>query len=402
MVRVAPAWLLGYGGVILLMTMLLNLALLLPRYAYGLILPFMEDSLNLSHFQAGSFFTAMSILGMVGSFTIGTLASRYGSRIIIGVTAIVAGAAVAMLGATSSYPFDLVMSALAGFMTMGCIAPVRGMLPLWFESRNRGMVAGLAAAGGGLSFIVVGALIPWLTGRDPDDGWRHTWYVLGAIMVVAGILSLLFLRDRPSDVGGRRNPAPAWPMEAYKSPVVWLITLLALGSGWVEGLYATFFGVYLEEEGASVDLSALLWMVLGVLGIAGAVLWGNVSDRLGRGPGFSLSFLVVGAGCFLLWLAPVLAGFVGSVVLYGIGFRAAYVICAASAGDYVAPRFSTAAFGLMGVGAGVGSAAGPLIGGHVADVTDAVGWVFVLAAGGAAVAAFGSLVLRRPGAPAES
>ena len=32
----------------------------------------------------------------------------------------------------------------------------------------------------------------------------------------------------------------------------------------------------------------------------------------------------------------------------------------------------------------MGSAVGPLVGGRVADVTDAVGWVFVLAAGGAA------------------
>ena len=397
MLRVLPAWTAGYAGVILLMIVLLNLALLLPRYAYGLTLPFMEDSLHLSRFQEGSFFTAMSVAGMAGALTFGMLAPRYGSRFIIGVTSIVAGVAVGGLGASPNYTFALVMSAGIGFTSMGCITPVMGLLSVWFDSRNRGTAAGLAAAGGGVCFIVVGGLVPWLTGRDPEDGWRHTWYVLGAIVMATGILSLMFLKDRPREAAGILKRMSAWPLAAYKNPLVWLITLLAFCAGWSEGLYATFFGVYLEEQGISVAISGGLWMMVGLLGIVGGVFWGIFSDRLGRGTAFLLSFLIVGIGLFLFWLTPVLGGFVAASVLFGVSFRAAYIICAAAAGDYVAPQFAAAAFGLMGMGAGLGGATGPPLGGYIADMTGDLGWAFVLAAGGAALATFSSVFLSRSG-----
>ena len=418
--RVAPAWLSGYAGVILLMAALINLAVLLPRFSIGLILPFMEDGLHLSHFQAGSLFTAMSITGMAASVIFGILASRYGSRLIVGVAAITGGVATVFLGTSPNYTYALVLSAVIGFTTLGSITPTMGLLSVWFESRNRGTVAGLAAAGAGVGFVIVGALVPWLTGRDPVDGWRHTWYVLGAIVMVLGVLCLILLRDvgasresrrgpggrfgRPASPAGPRGSVPAgaqgvgsaWPIAAYRSPMVWLMTLLAFTSGWVEGLYVTFFGVYLEDQDVSVTLSGGLWMLLGVLGMAGGVLWGGVSDRLGRDRGFLLSFVILGLGCLLFWIAPVLAGFIGSVVLVGLTFRASYTICAAAAGDYVAPQFSAAAFGLMGTGAGLGAATGPLLGGYIADVTEKLGWVFVLGAGMSAIGAFSSVFLRRP------
>ena len=396
MLQVLPTWMAGYAAVILLMTVLLNLVLLLPRYAYGLTLPFMEDTLHLSHFQAGSFFTAMSIMGMMAAIIFGMLASRYGSRFLVGFAAIGGGVAMVFLGTSPTYIFALAMSAIVGFATMGCITPVMGLLSVWFASGHRGAVAGLAAAGGGMSFIVVGALVPWLTGRDGEEGWRQTWYVLGAILMVTGVLSLIFLRDRPAGGVGALRRAASWPLVAYRNPLVWLITFLAFCSGWCEGVYATFFGVYLEDEGVGGGMRGLLWIVLGLLGMAGGIFWGSISDRLGRGPGFLLSYIVVGIGCILFWIAPVMAGFIGSVVFFGISFRAAYTICAAAAGDYVPPQFAAAAFGLMGMGAGLGSATGPLLGGYIADVTGSVGWVFVVAAGAAAVAVFASAFLRRP------
>ena len=398
MLRVAPSWLSGYAGVILLMTVLLNLSLLLPRYAFGLTLPFMEDSLGLSHFQNGSFFTAISIAGMAGALAFGMLAPRYGSRFIIGVASIVGGVAVGLIGASPNYSFALVTTAVVGFTTMGAITPVMGLLSVWFDSRNRGTAAGLAAAGGGACFIVIGALVPWLTGRDPEDGWRHTWYLLGAIVIATGVLSLIFLRDRPKEVAGTLKRMGAWPLAAYRSPLVWLVTLLAFCSGWSEGIYATFFGLYLEEpeQGISVAITGRLWMMVGLLSIVGGVFWGHVSDRLGRGAGFQLSYLIVGVGLLLFWLTPVLGGFVAASVLFGVSFCAAYIICAAAAGDYVAPEFATAAFGLIGMGAGLGGATGPPLAGYIADMTGDLGWAFVLAAGGATVAVFSSTFLRRP------
>ena len=381
---------------ILLMALLVNLATQLTRNAYGIVLPSMRDDLGLSHTQEGMLITASSILGMVASFSFGLLASRYGSRYLVGFSAIAAAVATFLLGTSPNFAFAFVVSGAIGFTTGGCTIPVMGLLSTWFASRNLGTAAGIAASGGGASFLIIGALVPWLEGRDPEDGWRHTWYFLAAIVLVMGILCIAFLRDRPREAGTGPRGRSAWPVAAYTNPQVWLIATFALWSGWCNGLYTTFFGEYLKEQGISLGLTGQLWGLLGLLGIGSAVFWGSLSDRFGRRAGYFLSFITYLIGCLLFWIAPVMAGFFASVVLMGISMRATYTICVAAAGDYVETRFSAAAFGLMGVGAGIGGSVGPPIGGIVADATGELTWPFILATAGAAVGLGASTFLRRP------
>ena len=394
MLRVMPAWFSGYARIIILVTVLVNLATQLSRNAYGLTLPSMRDSLDLSYSQAGGLVAAASILGMLAALIFGMMAPRYGSRLIVGASTITGGVAMVFLGASPSFTFALAMAAIIGFSVQGAITPAMGLLSVWFRSGHRGAVAGLAAGGGGASFILLGALVPWLTGRDPEDGWRHTWYVLGGLTVAIGVISLLFLRDRPSGTPEESKTPRAWPLTAYKNRLVWIMTFLAVCSGWSVSSYTTFFGVYLEEQGVSLATSGRLMGLLGLLAIGSGVLWGAVSDRLGRATGFLFSFLTFGIGCLLFWEAPVMAGFIASVVLVGLTFRATYTIAAAASGDYVPPSISAAAFGLTGVGASLGQATGPLVGGRIADATGELGWIFVLTAGVLAVAVVGSGFLR--------
>ena len=138
MLRVAPVWMSGYAAVIILVTVLVNLATQLARTAYGLTLPSMRDSLGLSHFQEGSLITAVAVSLMVASLIFGMLAARYGTRFIAGALTIAAGVAMVLLGTSTNFLFALAMSAMIGFATGGCLTPVMGLLPIWFDSRNRG------------------------------------------------------------------------------------------------------------------------------------------------------------------------------------------------------------------------------------------------------------------------
>ena len=97
MLRVAPAWVVGYAGVILAVAVLINLVSQLSRVAYGLVLPSMEDGLQLSHFQAGGLITAASMSGIVGAFVFGMLAPRYGSRLIVWTAALANALAMVLL-----------------------------------------------------------------------------------------------------------------------------------------------------------------------------------------------------------------------------------------------------------------------------------------------------------------
>ena len=395
MQRVVPAWLRGYGSVILLLATLCNMAAFMTFNAYGLTLPGMSDALGLSHTEEGTLVTAVSVSVMTSGVVTGILAMRYQSRYVVGVAGLVGGTAMFGLGASPNYATALVTGAVAGFGMQVCITGSMGLVPLWFGSSHRGAAAGLASAGGGLSFVVLGTLVPWLSGRDPDDGWRHSWYALGVIGVTTGALCLALMRDMPG-AAVRPRTGSLWPREIYRSYAVWLLAFMAFSGAWSSVLYSTYFGLFLEENGVGLDVSGRLWWIMGILGVGSALFWGYFSDRKGPKVGFFLTGLIYMTGILVLWLVPVLAGFVVSVVLVGICLRANFTLCAAAMGTYAPVNVSTAAFGMTALGAGLGLSIWPPVGGAIADATDDLGWAFALAALGAAVGAIVALQLRRP------
>ena len=393
----------GYAWVILVVAVFINLVTQVGRNAYSVTGPDLSDALSLSYGQLGFLLTSYSVLLMAGAFAFGALASRYGARLIVAGGALVGAAAMVGIGLSENFAVAVVASGVLGLSSAAATTPVMGMLASWFSTERRGAAAGLAAAGGGVSFIVIGAITPELVDRNPVDGWRHTWWALAVISGVIGLIALALLREQP---GGRSLPTRGisnWPIEVYKNRMVWTVAAVAFCAGASIGLYTTFFGVFLKEHGVSVATTGWLFQLIGVLSIISGIVWGYGSDRIGRRMGFLLSFVAFAVGSIIFLQVNELAGFVVSSILVGFTIRAAYTICAASAGDYVPHRFSPAAFGLMGVGAGFGQALGPYIGGEIGDVTGDIGWAYILAIGAAAAGAVISIALRRSETvPAES
>ena len=394
------------------MAFLINLAAGFVQFGYSLTLPPMEAALHLSHTEAGLLITITAAARMGGALSSGAIAPRYGSRPIIAAGSLGIGASMVLLGFAADYGIALAAAVLMGIAGGAALTPMMGLLSAWFRLRDRGLAAGLAASGGSIAFIIAGLAVPLLTGAAGDDaGWRRSWQLFGGIVLAVGIISLLFVRERPahppdaeSPPTRRPSPASVWPIEAFRHPAVWLITLLAFTSGWAQNLFTTFFGLYLtQENGVSLTAAGQLVILIGALSIGSGVFWGRLSDKLGRGQAFGYSFIVQGVAFVLLAAAPGFPTFLITSILMGATLRATYTICAASAGDYVPVRFSAAAFALMSVGAGLGSAVSPTIGGILADYT-AMKWVFWMAAAGSLAGALGAAYLqtRRRPAPQQS
>jgi len=388
----------------LLVAFLVNLATGFVQFGFSLTLPSMEESLHLSHTEAGLLITISAAIRIGSALASGTLAPRYGSRSMIVAGTVAVGVSMVLLGFSRNYGMAVGAGVLMGIGSGAALTPMMGLLSAWFLMRDRGLAAGIAASGGSIAFIVAGVFVPILTAANWEDGWRHSWQLFGGIVLVVAVVSLLFVREEPqenleADSGIRRSEGAratrsAWPVEAFKSPAVWLIALIAFTSGWAQNLFTTFFGLYLtQENGISLAAVGQLVILIGVLSIGSGVLWGWMSDKLGRGQAFAYSFVVQGASFVLLALIPGFVSFLIASILMGVTLRATYTICAASAGDYVPVRFSAAAFALMSVGAGLGSTISPTIGGLVADYV-AMKWTFWMAAGGSVVGTVGAIYLQ--------
>ncbi len=398
-----PHWVRTYAAVILAVSLAVNLITSFSLYVQALTIPGMKSTFDLSYTTVFVLVVALSVSRVVSGLLSGAAASRYGGRWMVISSIFVQAVAMALLGWSPSYWVALGAMIAVGVSSGASLTPMMGMLAPWFRATDRGVAAGIAASGGSLAIIFTGVIVPPLTGVFGDEAWRYTWYVLAATSVVIGLVCVGFIREAPSSPAppsgnqpaattpspapGRRGPA-GWPVQVYTNPYVWLITGMAFCSGFVHGILTSSYGAYLEvEHGTDVAVVGALFMLIGVLSIGSGVASGALSDRVGRGLAFGATFLIEVACHSLFWLVPELLFFIIASVLAGFALRATYTICAAAAGDFVPVFMAPAAFGLMGMGAGIGGTISPAISGPIADATGTLRWSFAMAAGAALVGA---------------
>jgi MFS family permease len=127
---------------------------------------------------------------------------------------------------------------------------------------------------------------------------------------------------------------------------------------------------YLSDLGFSKLLAAAVLGHMGLMSSCGRVLFGALSDRLGRFGGVTLSvvfsqlgivILLLITGNTLTWPLYLYAFF------FGLGYGARGPIISAIAADLFPGRSFGTIFGLISIGHGIGGALGPWYGGAVYD-----------------------------------
>jgi len=136
-----------------------------------------------------------------------------------------------------------------------------------------------------------------------------------------------------------------------------------------------------------------LWALVGGLSIFCGVIWGSISDRLGRSKGAALAYLFLGLSYIIYALIKIKFGLYLSAVVFAWSIP---TIMAATAGDFVGPRLAPAGLGFITLFFGVGQALGPALGGYLADITNSFTVPFLVAGGISFIGMFLSLFLKKP------
>jgi MFS family permease len=124
------------------------------------------------------------------------------------------------------------------------------------------------------------------------------------------------------------------------------------------------------------------------------LIWGTVSDAIGRKHALILVYLIhaVAFAIFGLWVTP--TGFTVSAILFGLAAWSIPAIMAATCGDVLGSRLAPAAFGFITSFFGLGQAIGPSVAGAIADATGSFALAFIFASIVALLGAGGALMLR--------
>ena len=403
-----------YGWIIIFMGMVTTVAAHgFGRMAYTILLPAMKDGLNFDYTQLGLLGTANFIgylsMAIIGGF----LAARFGTRSVISLALLLMGITMILTGLAKSFGFAFSMRLLTGLGNGAAYVPAMALGSAWFSIKKRGFATGIVSGGIGLGIFISGIIVPFLLKSYGADGWRYSWYILGTIVIMIAIIVFLFLRNQPEDKGllpvgqeekekiqtsSIKNKVSSldWN-KVYRMKGMWYLGIVYFFYGLSYIIYMVFFAAYLVKEmGCTEAWAGGLWAMVGGLSIFCGVIWGSISDRIGRGKGAALAYLVLGVSYIVYALVRSETGFYLSAILFGLTAWSIPTIMAAAAGDFVGPRLAPAGLGFITLFFGIGQSIGPALGGYLADVSNSFTLPFLIAGGISFAGMIFSFYLKKP------
>jgi DHA1 family multidrug resistance protein-like MFS transporter len=316
---------------------------------------------------AASFAVAMGVMAPVW----GTLADRYGYRLMIQRGFFGAGLALGGIAFVQTPEQMLVLRIMHGILT-GVYTGIATLISLTTPQQNLATVLGLMQ-----SAIFIGvALGPLIGGAFADQfGLRAAFGATGAILIVTGVLVSLLVREpareelhRPETPEAEETETGSWLRRRGLVAVVILTAISRLAIVAPNPILPLFVAQFSDS---AEHLGATIGFILAATGIAStlsALLVGRLSDRYGRrGPlliclllSAALSPLHVIVGS--IWQLVVLRTAVG-LVQGGIGTALQAVLVDVTPGGR-----RGAAIGVLTTATAVGNGAGPVAGSAVAAV----------------------------------
>jgi MFS family permease len=391
----------AYGGPVLNTAMATELGL--PRETLGLITTFY---IIMSGLPGPLVAMAVNRFGVRRTLVTGSLMNIAGATFM---------ATIANSGVAAYIGFGLLVG---GGVSAGAAIASQTALSRWFVRRRALALSILYSSGALGGYLAVKFILPWA--MRAGGSWRAGWWVIVTLSAVAGLLAMIFVRERPEDVGltpdgdaavgtaghvVRTRPAhiSATPWEfrdVVRRPTYWLIVASLVGGSGGYTLFLAHGIVHLQDLGHSVDvargaLATMTWT--GLLAKAVIMLFG---DRLDPRWLWGIFMLFFGAGLVIIVDARTTLAVDAFATCLGVGFGGGVVCLMAVLGNY----FGLKAFALLsGIAIAINttlSALAPYIAGFLFDHGYGYGGTCYFLAGWCFLGALILFAIRKPAPPA--
>jgi MFS family permease len=365
---------------------------------------------------SGAFALGIVVAGFAAPLW-GRIADRRGARSAFVPAALLTAALCLLLSRTSGLATLYVLYAVFAFGSAGIyFVPISVLLASWFVEM-RGRAIGLAYTGEGFGILLftpaAGLLVTTL-------GWRGT-YVLAGMVVLAVIVPIaLWIRNRPGDLGLVADGATSEPVASPREPEegsraeAGLSLRRALGTrafsilavNWVLTTMAILaIGMHLvpllTDQGISTEAAALAAGAVGGMGILGRLGLGLLAERYATVQLAAGCYLLCAVGVALLWATPSLGtpSLLLYVAVFGIAAGGTWALSPLVVSDLFGVRALGEIFGILGIAATLGGAAGGFGAGLLFDLTGDYDLVLALCMALFVIGAALMLLVRAPRTP---
>ncbi len=354
----------------------------------------------------------------------GRFQDRFGPRVIASIGGLVLGIGLILARFTGSFPAGtalfwliLTFSVLGGLgIGMAYVCPIATCVK-WFPDK-RGLITGLAVAGFGAGAFFFAPLAKGLiTGGKyqilgaslfglPKLGVFNTFMTLGIIFLVAVVLAAQLLRNPPAGYkpAGWNPPQPKTgtapridytPGQMLGTPQFWLLWLVYL-AGCTTGLQVIMKASPVWQScaigacqppvdpttfGAISSAAAMAVSILAIFNSLGRILWGKISDSIGRKPTLVIMLIICAAAMFALDFFRSYALYLIGVSVVGLCFGGYLALFPAFTADFFGTKHYGINYGWMFSAYGIGGIVGPFLAARLMRVSATVPYQVADAAG---------------------
>ena len=388
-----------YGYVILALCFANMVVMRGVNGAFGVYYLALLEEFSWSRSDGATVASANFFVYAVASPLVGLAFDRFGPRLLMPLGALLVGGVLVLSSFATSLSGLYFSYGIITALGQGALSFVghNALISFWFV-RRRATAIGIASMGQGVGALVMVPLTQLLIDRM---GWRWTFIVTGSLLLFILVpANGLFQRRAPQDVGqfpdgddaptesspGRHSEKRAgqrdWKLaEAVRSFPFWCITIGHLALGTALFMINTHAIAHFVAVGYEKLAASFYFGLMGFIRIGATILWGSVSDRLGRSETYGVATFVtaLGVGSMIAMTAgaPIWLVYL-TIALYGIGHSAGNPTYGAVIGDIFSGRKIGLIFGFLEISFGLGSAFGSWIGGYLFDVTGSYAWSFAV------------------------
>jgi len=318
-----------------------------PLYGANIVNTDMAEALHWDRTQLGLAYSIFQLMIGLPAPLISILIARRGARFTtsIGCAIVAAGALLMSSVVHTAWQTCIFFSVMMGLGAMtGGILVGQTAVNRWFN-RYKGLAITIVHTGITFGGFVAARLLDKVI-RASGGNWRAGWWLMAALSAVSAVLAVLFVRERPSDLGQFPDGATAeeaasfaaraesrdrvhktseeWTFaDALRTPALWLIVFSALGFSAGYPLFLAHGNAHLRDLGYTPAQAASSFSILVLSSLIGTLLFAAISDLIEPRIVWGIASVFF-AGGLLLALHP--TGDAG-LYLYAVLMGSSYGIC---------------------------------------------------------------------------
>jgi len=325
------------------------------------ILPLLVLNNGYSYLAAGLLVTAYNITSSFTQPVIGWLSDTRGLTISVSLSLLVSAVFVSLIGVAHNY-YMIMVFAIVAALGHACFHPTAlSRVSRMCSSENRGKITSYFVVGGNLGYAIGPVLAGVLVFAFGLPGLL--------LLVIPAVIMVFVLRVLlPGGIAGAAGHLPkpeAVPGEAHSK---WPFTILMAASvlrAWAVFAAITFLPMYLVSQGYDLVTASFVMTLMLLTGVAGQVMGGRISDRIGRKE--FMVFSLVGAIPFfyLFFMSTGILAII-AILIFGFFLWSTFAVAIAMSHELLPQNVGLASGMMLGLAIGFGGL-GVAVNGIIAD-----------------------------------